>query len=347
LEAKDQIKKQNETNSKTCSELKQYKRIFNDLVEGEKIGIFSDKMKGIIDLSKKLQHDRSIPVLIEGETGTGKEVIARLIHKDQNDELRPFITINCAAISPSLFESELFGYEKGAFTGARQDGSMGKLELAQNGTIFLDEIGDMPMDMQPKLLRAIQQKEIYRIGGKCKIKLNVRFICATNQTLKAKVDKNQFRSDLFYRINSGYIFIPALRERKTAIAPLSRMILTDLSKQKNKKFESIDREAIFLLETYPWPGNVRELKNTMERVCLLYDEKILKEEHLNFLNLSSYTISQNKLTINLDKESFPLREMEFQIASKVHKKFEGNINKAARYLNIAWATFVKMARLKE
>lgn len=346
LEAKEQIKQQYETNKKTSLELNQFKKIFSDLIEGEKIGIFSDKMKDIIDISKKLHKDRSIPVLIEGETGTGKEVIARLIHQGQNDEIRPFITINCAAISPSLFESELFGYEKGAFTGAGQDGSSGKLELAQNGTIFLDEIGDMPLEMQPKLLRAIQEKEIYRVGGKKKIKLDVRLICATNQSLQTKVDKNQFRSDLFYRINSGYLFIPPLRERKQAIAPLSRMLLLDLSRQKNKKFESIDREAIFLLENYPWPGNVRELKNTLERVCLLYDEKILKIEHLNFLIMSSYATDHNKLTIDLDRESFPLKEFEYLIATKVHRKFDGNINQAARFLNVAWATFVKMARLK-
>jgi len=275
----DEIKSKNEIKS----ELDQYKRIYTGLIKGESIGIFSEKMQQIVDLCHKLHKDPVIPVLIEGETGTGKEVIASLIHQNNENDSKPFITINCSAISPTLFESELFGYEKGAFTGAKSEGSLGKLELAQNGTIFLDEIGDMPMDMQPKLLRAIQQKEIYRIGGKSKIKLNVRFICATNQSLQTKVDNGKFRSDLFYRINSGYIFIPPLRDRKQEIAPLSRMMLMDLSKQKNKKFESIDREAIFLLENYPWPGNVRELKNTIERVFLLYDEKILKVEHLNFL----------------------------------------------------------------
>ncbi len=327
-------------------ELERFKRIYSDIIEGEDIGIFSEKMKSIVDLCLKLHDNPELPVLIEGETGTGKEIIARLIHKGDKKAAKPFITINCSAISPTLFESELFGYERGAFTGAKSEGSIGKLELAQGGTIFLDEIGDMPLEMQPKLLRAIQQKEIYRIGGKKCINLNIRFICATNQYLKDKVEKKLFREDLYYRINSGYVHVPPLKERKSEIAPLARMMLDKVCREKNRMFESIDRDAVFLMENYNWPGNIRELKNTIERVCLLQDDKILKPEHLFFLEASKFETSDKKLIIDLSAEKFPLKEIEYLITRKVHKIFEGNINKAAKFLNIAWATFVKMARLK-
>ena len=333
-------------NRAISSELEKYKHICSDLIEGEEIGIFSTKMRDIVDLSLKLHADREIPVLIQGETGTGKEVIAQLVHKGNSGDARAFITINCSAISPSLFESELFGYEKGAFTGAKSEGSIGKLELAQNGTIFLDEIGDLPLDMQPKLLRAIQQKEIYRIGGNDCINLDVRFICATNQSLIEKVEKNQFRRDLFYRINSGTIYLPPLRERTSEIAPLSRMFLEQISKVKNKKFKFLDREAVFILEHYAWPGNIRELKNTLERVCLLYDEEILKAEFLNFLETSRYQPTANSLVLDFSRDQFPLADIKQLIAEKVYKMFDGNVSKAAKYLDVAWATFVKLAGLK-
>jgi len=300
-----------ENTSKIQYELERYKKIYSNIIEGEDIGIFSDKMKSIVDLCLKLHNNPEIAVLIEGETGTGKEVIARLIHKGEAENTKPFITINCSAISPTLFESELFGYERGAFTGAKSEGSIGKLELAQGGTIFLDEIGDMPLEMQPKLLRTIQQKEIYRIGGKRSIKLNVRFLCATNQSLQEKVDKNQFRKDLFYRINSGYIHIPPLRDRKTEIAPIARMILNKVSNEKKRKYDSIGREAVFLLENYDWPGNIRELKNTIERICLLHDDTTLKAEHLNFLNASKFETSDNKLIIDFSVDEYPIKEIEF------------------------------------
>ncbi len=329
------------------TEISKWKQLYSDLIKNEKIGIFSSKMSDIVDLALKYHKLREVPFLIEGDTGTGKEIIANLIHSGGSSSTQPFIEINCAAISPSLFESELFGYEKGAFTGAREHGSIGKLELAQGGSIFLDEIGELTYDLQSKLLRAIQQKEIYRVGGNKVIKLDVRFIFATNKSLKDKVQKNEFREDLYYRINSGYIYIPPLKERKSEIAPLARLFMERASKRLGKSFTSISREAVFVLENYDFPGNIRELKNIIERICILYDEEVLKTEHLGFLNVSQTLENTDSLQINLAKDSYPLREMEYTIANEVLKRFDGNVSRSAKYLNVAWATLVKIARLKK
>lgn len=321
---------------------------YSELLEDKEIGFFSDSMQQIVELGYKFHDQPHIPVLIEGETGTGKEIIAHLIHSGGKPASAPFISLNCSAISPTLFESELFGYEEGAFTGAKKKGALGKLELAQDGTIFLDEIGDMPLEMQPKLLRVFQQKEIYRLGGQQKIKLNVRFICATNQSLQEKVKSGSFRNDLYYRLNTGYINIPPLRERKTEIAPLARLFLRNAAKKNRKDFEFITRDAVYILEDYDWPGNVRELKSVIERVVLLYNDKILKPEHINFMVYSSPEDSDlsNRLVFDFPDKEYPIQDIEYKIAKKVYKMFDGNITKAAKYLNIAWATFVKMAKLK-
>ncbi len=345
-EARHQVKQETKAKHIISEELDNYRQIFSHLIEGEKIGIFSEKTKAIVDLSLKLHDDRDIPVLIEGETGTGKEVIAQLVHRGQGQCTRPFVTLNCSAISPTLFESELFGYEKGAFTGARMEGAKGKLELAQGGTLFLDEIGDMPLEMQPKLLRAIQQKEIYRLGGSSPLSLDVRIICATNRVLAEMVEENKFRPDLYYRINSGRIFLPPLKDRRAEIAPLARMFLDQLNQQKNKSFKFIDRDAVHLLESYDWPGNIRELKNTIDRVCLLFHEEIIKVEHLGFLNASTPPVALKQLVLDLNRKQYPLEEIKQQVALKVYHMFNKNISKAAEYLNVAWATFVKMAGLK-
>lgn len=338
-----------ESTSSIQTKLSRLESIYSELMDDQQIGFFSDSMQKIVELCRKLYEQPHIPVLIEGETGTGKEVIARLIHSNGETSSAPFISLNCSAISSSLFESELFGYEEGAFTGAKRKGALGKLELAQGGTIFLDEIGDMPLDLQPKLLRVIQQKEIYKVGGQKPVKLNVRFICATNQSLQEMVNTGRFRSDLFYRLNTGYVLIPPLRERKTEIAPLARLFLQDTSKRSHKLFQTITRDAIYLLEDYNWPGNIRELKSVIERVVLLYDDVSLKKEYLSFLIWAAEAEkkTENEINFKLTPDGLPLKEIEFQIATKVLELCEGNITNSAKYLNIAWATFVRMARLKK
>ncbi|UCH98109.1 MAG: sigma-54-dependent Fis family transcriptional regulator, partial [Candidatus Aminicenantes bacterium] len=275
-----------EVNQATSTVREKYERIksaYSKIVGIGNIGIFSRKMREVRDVAAKLHQDRSLPVLIEGETGTGKEVVARMVHYGQGDITTPFISINCTAIPANLFETELFGYVEGAFTDAKKKGAIGKFELAQGGTIFLDEIGDLPLEIQPKLLRVLEERSFYRVGGLKKIQLDIRVICATNQNLLQKVKAGRFREDLFYRLNVAYIQVPPLRERKEAIAPLAQMFLTQYAEKKNRRFRFLHRDTVRILEEYPWPGNIRELQNTIERAVLLYDDIEARPEHIRFL----------------------------------------------------------------
>jgi two-component system response regulator AtoC len=320
-----------------------YSRIqdaYNKIVGIGRTGFFSEIMKKNRELAEKLHRDRSIPVLIEGETGTGKEIIARLIHYGSGEVTTPFISINCTAISPNLFETELFGYEEGAFTGAKKRGSIGKFELAQGGTIFLDEIGDLPLDLQPKLLRVLEEKEFYRVGGLKKSKLNIRIICATNQDLLEKVSEGKFRQDLFYRLKVGHIIVPPLRKRKEEIMPLARMFLSQLAQEKKKRFNHFHEATIKILEDYNWPGNIRELKNAIESIVLLYDDTEILPEHLFSLN-SGQNHSPCRGTppivngkVNLPEEELNLKELEREIVRAALEKFDGNKTQTARYLGM-------------
>jgi formate hydrogenlyase transcriptional activator len=207
-------------------------------------------------------------VLILGETGTGKELVARAIHRLSNRSSRPFIRVNCAAIPPSLIASELFGHEKGAFTGALQR-RLGRFEAANGGTIFLDEIGELPMETQIALLRVIQERELERIGSSQSIAVDVRIIAATNRDLEAAVTAGAFREDMFYRLNVFPIHVPALRERREDIPLLVAHLVERLAKRVGKEFRTIKMNTIELLQAYDWPGNIRELQNVIERSVIL------------------------------------------------------------------------------
>ena len=207
-------------------------------------------------------------VLIQGETGTGKELLARAIHRLSPRNERTFIKLNCAAIPAGLLESELFGHEKGAFTGAITR-KMGRLELAHEGTLFLDEVGELPLDLQPKLLRALQEREIERLGGNKPIPVNIRLIAATNRDLSAMVAEKQFRSDLYYRLKVFPIFAPPLRERTGDIPVLVRHFVTTHSRRMGKVIETIPDETMKALARWRWPGNIRELENFLERAVIL------------------------------------------------------------------------------
>ena len=207
-------------------------------------------------------------VLVTGETGTGKEEIAKFLHENSRRANGPFIKVNCGAISQNLIESELFGYEKGAFTGAAPGGKMGYFEVAHRGTLFLDEIGELPLDLQVKLLRALQEREIVRLGGTRPIKIDVRVIAATNRDLEQMVEEKTFRQDLYYRLNVVQLRLPPLRERVGDIRPLAEKFLA----RYNEKYHAqkvLSRQALHALEQYPWPGNVRELKNIIEQVIIM------------------------------------------------------------------------------
>ncbi len=221
-------------------------------------------------------------VLISGESGTGKELFAQAIHHASARKLYPFVRINCAAIPRDLLESELFGYEKGAFTGARSEGKPGKFELAHQGSVFLDEVGDLPLEMQPKLLRAIEDNEFERVGGTKIIRSNFRVIAATNQNLEKMLADGLFRKDLFYRLNVIPLHIPPLRERKTDIIAIAEYLLKQLTVEANIPQIRLDEQAQKALENYEWQGNVRELSNVLERTMSVLEGDTIRLENLPF-----------------------------------------------------------------
>ncbi|WP_316800485.1 sigma-54 interaction domain-containing protein [Pedobacter frigidisoli] len=238
----------------------------------------SQSLKGIFHLIEHVAPSDST-VLISGETGTGKELIARAIHQSSPRQQELMVKINCAALPPSLAESELFGHEKGSFTGATER-RVGKFELAHNGTLFLDEIGEFPLELQVKLLRALQEKEIERIGGKGVIKTNVRIVAATNRNLLKEVEKGNFRADLYYRLNVFPISLPPLRERPDDIPYLATHFIERIARKTGRQVNAISKSALNKLMIYPWPGNIRELEHLLERSILLSSGNILKEIHL-------------------------------------------------------------------
>ncbi|MGD9136585.1 MAG: sigma 54-interacting transcriptional regulator [Desulfobacterales bacterium] len=222
------------------------------------------------------------PVLITGESGTGKELFAQAIHHAGPRRIHPFVRINCAAIPKDLLESELFGYQKGAFTGADPNGKAGKFELARHGTVFLDEVGDLPLDMQPKLLRVIEDKEFERVGGTRIIQSDFRIIAATNQNLSKMLADNRFRKDLFYRLNVIPLNIPPLRERRGDIVSTAHHLLGQIAREANLPEKSIDKEAEMALTRYEWQGNVRELFNVLERTMSTLDGDTIHLQDLPF-----------------------------------------------------------------
>lgn len=241
-------------------------------------------------------------VLITGETGTGKELIARAVHNLSQRREEAFISINCAAIPDTLLETELFGHEKGAFTGAINT-KKGRFELAQDGSLFLDEIGEIPVNMQPKLLRAIEEGSIERIGGNKTIKLNIRIICATNRNLKFEIKDGNFRSDLYYRINVFHVELPPLRHRKNDVPLLTQYFIRKFNKKYKKHIQKVPNKKMMMLQSYQWPGNIRELENIIERAVIISDsdELNLELDHL-FGGQNSSEGPQTEKLIDLEKK---------------------------------------------
>ncbi len=238
----------------------------------------SEPMLAVFQLIEKVAPTDAC-VLIEGESGTGKELVARAIHWASPRRARPFLPVNCAALPENLLESELFGYEEGAFTGARRK-KPGKFELADGGTIFLDEIGDLPKEMQAKVLRVLEDKEIERLGGTRRIPVDIRVVCATNRSLRAQMEKGEFREDLYYRLAVIPVWIPPLRERKADIPILAAHFLKAFSEEKGGRMHSISPEAMDLLRAHDWPGNVRELRNVIQQAAVLGEGGVLTPEML-------------------------------------------------------------------
>jgi formate hydrogenlyase transcriptional activator len=251
-------------------------------------------------------------VLLTGQTGTGKELIARAIHRKSERSGRAFISVNCAAIPQSLIASELFGHEKGAFTGALQR-HLGKFELAEGGTIFLDEIGEVPMETQVALLRVLQEREIQRVGGTQPIRVNVRILAATNRDLKKAIAAGTFREDLFYRFNVFPIHVPPLRERKEDIPMLVEYFIDRFARKAGKDIRSIDKQSLEFLESYSWPGNIRELQNVVERSVVLCDTDTLRID---------------KSWLSVGDSASPVRAESLSLASKIHEQEREFIERA-------------------
>jgi transcriptional regulator with PAS, ATPase and Fis domain len=284
-----------------------------------------EKMKKVFDLISTIAESDG-PVLVQGESGTGKELVARAIHNLSLRKEQPFVVISCAAIPPTLMESELFGYQKGAFTGASRT-TIGKLEIGNKGTLFLDDIDTLDVNMQAKLLRVIQEKEFERLGTTKVIKIDARFVAASNKDLKALMQNGEFREDLFYRLNVFPIVLPPLRERKNDIPLLVDHFLEANAKRSAKPPKRFSKKAMKALMDYEWPGNVRELQNMVERSFTITKDPTIHLKDISSLNIGKASIKDMTL-----KEAVNLFEQQY--IHEVLESVEGNRKKAASILGI-------------
>jgi DNA-binding NtrC family response regulator len=324
----------------TLSRAKEQNQYFEeemrDAFSGYEIVGSSEEMKRIYALLAKVSKSEST-ILIQGESGTGKELIARFIHYNSRRSKGPFIKVNCAALAEGVLESELFGHEKGAFTGSIRQ-RKGRFELAHQGTIFLDEIADLAAGVQVKLLRVIQEGELERVGGEQTIRVDARIIAATNKDLNDMVRKSQFREDLYYRLNVIPIELPPLRKRKSDIPELVEFFLKRLARENKRKGIQIDPEAMELLLDYPWPGNIRELENVLERAVVLCDSDRITANELPFVHEASAASPEVPIQIfngNLDDR---LADIEKQLLLKAMQEAHGVKTRAARSLGIKTST---------
>ena len=287
--------------------------------------------------------ESDITVLVSGESGTGKELVARAIHFNSDRKAGPFITVNCAAIPETLIESELFGHERGAFTGATTK-QIGKFERANRGTIFFDEIGDMQLVLQAKLLRVFQERQIQRVGSAANIPIDIRVITATNQNLEAAVEAGTFREDLFYRIAAFPVVVSPLRDRREDIPLLVDHFLKKYAEKVTKSIKAISADALQLLMEYDFPGNVRELENSIERAVLLETTELLQSSSLPSQILSTIS-SQPILSSPNATEILPFEEVERQILAHALKMTDNNVTKAAQALKIGKSTLYRKLKL--
>lgn len=300
------------------------------------------RMQDVFKLVTKVLNN-DITVIIYGESGTGKELISRAIHYNGKRKDKPFVVVNCASIPRELLESELFGHERGSFTGAHQK-KLGKFELANEGTIFLDEVGELEMLLQAKLLRVIQQKEFERVGGTELIKTDVRIISATNRDLKLAVDNKEFREDLYYRLNSFPIYIPPLRQRKGDILVLAQYFFENFNKKLGKSFKGFSKKALKLIYDYAWPGNIREMENTIERCLIVAENDTIEIEdlppHIRNMEMVSSPVQPGSLFI--DDTIVPFERLKEEAIRHALKITNGNIVEAAKKLQLGRATIYRL-----
>ena len=331
------------------NETKRINRLVNR-ISGFKPNYTFDSIIGSSNTTKKMIYEckraasSSSNILILGESGTGKELVAQAIHSASKYSTGPFVAINCGALPKGLVESELFGYERGAFTGANKDGHPGKFELADGGTLFLDEIGEMPLDVQVTLLRVLETREVVRIGGKCPKPIDVCIMASTNSAQREAVKDKTFRDDLYYRLNVLSIRIPPLRERGDDILELTDYFIKGFSSSKGITY-SVDPRVYDILTRYTWPGNIRELENTIERAVNITDNNMILPEHLPTHILQSTGISDIKKETVVERESVPsvlnLESAEYNLVVSSLEKCQGNVKKAAEMLGISRRTMYR------
>ena len=300
------------------------------------------KMQDVFKLVTKVMNN-TITVLIYGESGTGKELIAKAIHYNGDRKDKPFVIVNCASIPRELLESELFGHERGSFTGAHQQ-KKGKFEIANGGTIFLDEVGELEMLLQAKLLRVIQEKEFERVGGTELIKTDVRIISATNRDLKIAVEEKEFREDLYYRLNSFPIYVPPLRQRKGDVLVLAEYFINEFNKKLGKEIKGFTKRALKLIYEYDWPGNIREMENTIERCLIITENDVVDVEDLP----SHLRTAENMASVDYAGPLFsnetivPFEKLKEEAIRHALKVTKGNIVEAAKRLHLGRATIYRL-----
>ncbi len=295
----------------------------------------SPAMREVMHFVRRVAATEATAILLEGENGTGKDLIAKTLHYQSMRQAEPFIAINCAAIPETLLESELFGYEKGAFTDARSQ-KKGIFELADKGTLFLDEIGEIPLRLQAKLLRVLEEQTFRRLGGLKDINLNVRVIAATNKNLREAVKEGAFRQDLYYRLNVIQIIIPPLRNRPEDILPLTKFFIEHYNRKFQRSVEGVSPEAVRLLLAHDWPGNVRELRNAVERAMILEESSLLTASSLpiTIRNLEGRDDATPRPRIVFPEEGLSLVENERMLVAQALEKTGGNQTQAAHLLRI-------------
>ncbi len=329
--------------NKLSEELKQAKQIIRKLEAKYTFDDIAGKEISIVDAIEKAKKAAFTPatVFLVGESGTGKEIFAHAIHNASDRKYNQFVRVNCAAIAQSILESELFGYEEGAFTGAKKGGKKGIFEEANRGTIFLDEISEISVETQAKLLRVLQEKEVVRVGGTKSIGIDVRIIAATNANIEDAVKRGKFRKDLYYRINMFPIKIPPLRERKGDIEVLARLFIKKFNQDYGRNIEGIKDDAIKALYEYDWPGNVRELENIIGRaiISMRINEKIIEKKHMPKFNFHEQSGGSSTYGGINNMESLTLEEliqrMESDYISQILKAYDHNKTKTAKALGIS------------
>lgn len=335
---KQKLDRMTEKAKKDKEELEYLRR---NQVDGESIASHNEEMKATLEMAR-IVAETDVTVLITGESGAGKEKIAEEIYRNSKRRDKPFIKVNCAAIPAELLESELFGYEAGAFTDASRNGKRGMFELANGGVILLDEIGDMPIKLQTKLLRVLQEKEIMRIGGSRYLKLDIRVLAATNRDLKSEIEKGNFREDLYYRLNVVPINVIPLRERKEDIPYMTMEFLRKYCKKYGKDV-TIDKDGMDIFVSYQWPGNIRELKNFVERLVVVNKDGVISKESI----IQSFDSSHISYNLGDDNKNISLKDYvrayEKSIIAVALKEGDSK-RKTAQRLGIDHATLIRKCR---